>query len=47
MNDDVVLVEDSVAKCLKWLEQPDVGTVGIKLLYPNGTIQHAGQFVSF
>ncbi len=47
MNDDVQLVEDSVTKCLGWLEQPDIGTVGIKLLYLDNTIQHAGQFVSF
>lgn len=47
MNDDVQLVEDSVIKCMKWLEQPDIGTVGIKLLYLDNTIQHAGQFVSF
>lgn len=47
MNDDVQLVEDSVTKCMKWLEQPDIGTVGIKLLYLDNTIQHAGQFVSF
>ena len=47
MNDDVQLVEDSVTKCLKWLEQPDIGTVGIKLLYLDNSIQHAGQFVSF
>jgi len=42
MNDDVELVEDSVTKCLKWLEDQSVGTVGIKLLYPNKTIQHCG-----
>ena len=47
MNDDVQLVEDSVTKCMKWLEQPDIGTVGIKLLYLDNSIQHAGQFVSF
>lgn len=47
MNDDVELVEDSVTKCLKDLEaDPKVGTVGIKLLYPNKTIQHAGQFIA-
>lgn len=47
MNDDVELVEDSVTKCLKDLEaDPKVGTVGIKLLYPNRTIQHAGQFIA-
>lgn len=42
MNDDIELVEDSVSKCLKWLDNKDVGTVGIKLLYPDKTIQHAG-----
>lgn len=38
MNDDVELVEDSVSRCMKWLEQPDIGTVGIKLLYLDNTI---------
>lgn len=50
MNDDVVLVEDSISKCLSLLDAGsgrDVGTVGIKLLYPDGTIQHNGQFASF
>ena len=42
LNDDVELVEDSVTKCMKWLEDQSVGTVGIKLLYPNKTIQHCG-----
>lgn len=47
MNDDVELVEDSVTRCLKDLEaDTKVGTVGIKLLYPNRTIQHAGQFIA-
>lgn len=40
MNDDVELVEDSVSKCLSILgsHSDEIGTVGIKLLYPNGTI---------
>lgn len=42
MNDDIELVEDSVTKCLKWLEDHSIGTVGIKLLYKDKTIQHAG-----
>lgn len=47
MNDDVEIAEgDPVTSMLKVLEDKDVGTVGIKLLYPNGTIQHAGQFVA-
>lgn len=47
MNDDVELVEDSVTKCLKRLEDDQsAGTVGVKLLYRDKTIQHAGQFIS-
>lgn len=42
LNDDIELVEDSVTSCLKWLEDHSIGTVGIKLLYPDKTIQHAG-----
>ena len=42
MNDDIELVEDSVTSCLKWLEDHSIGTVGIKLLYKDKTIQHAG-----
>lgn len=46
MNDDVELVSDSVTRCLECLEsdrRSKIGTVGIKLLYPDRTIQHAGQ----
>ena len=47
MNDDVELVEDSITPCLKLIEHSEeIGTVGIKLLYPNKTIQHCGQFLS-
>lgn len=48
MNDDVELVEDSVTKALLWLKSDKrFGTIGIKLLYPDRTIQHNGQFVAF
>ena len=44
MNDDVILSSDAIAPCLKILENKEVGAVGIKLLYGDGTIQHAGIF---
>ena len=44
MNDDVILSSDAVTPCLKILENKDFGAVGIKLLYGDGTIQHAGIF---
>ena len=44
MNDDVIVHSDAVTPCLKILENKDFGAVGIKLVYPNGTIQHAGIF---
>lgn len=46
LNDDIELVEDSVTKSLKWHEDENVGTVGIKLLYKDKTIQHAGIFIA-
>ena len=44
MNDDVILSSDAITPCLKILENKDFGAVGIKLLYGDGTIQHAGIF---
>lgn len=44
MNDDVVVHSDAVTPCLKVLEDKNFGAVGIKLVYPNDTIQHAGVF---
>ena len=44
MNDDVIVHSDAIAPCLKILENKDFGAVGIKLLYGDGTIQHAGIF---
>ena len=37
MNDDVELVSDAVSPCLKALEDSKVGTVGIRLDFPDGT----------
>jgi GT2 family glycosyltransferase len=46
LNNDMVVIEPGwieriVTQCLK----PDVGAVGAKLLYPDGTIQHGGCFL--
>lgn len=44
MNDDVIIESDAVGYCLKQLEDKEVGAVGMKLLYPDRTVQHAGVF---
>lgn len=43
MNNDVFLTEDSVSKCLKYMRCRKVGSVGIRLISPNGRIDHDGQ----
>jgi len=43
LNDDMVcLVDGWDTRLVGQLTRPDVGVVGGRLLYPNGTIQHAG-----
>jgi len=43
LNDDVEpKTADWLANLISPLAQPDVGVTGARLLYPNGTIQHAG-----
>ena len=43
LNDDTELIEaDSVSEMAALLQQPDVGMVGAKLLFADGTLQHAG-----
>lgn len=43
LNDDIVpLGRDWIAHMLGHFEKPHVGVVGAKLLYPDGSIQHAG-----
>ena len=41
-NDTAVLHEEWLEEMLGIAQQPDVGAVGAKLFYPDGTIQHAG-----
>jgi GT2 family glycosyltransferase len=43
LNDDTELIEPgSIGEMASLLAQPDVGMVGAKLLYADGTLQHAG-----
>ena len=38
LNDDVELTEDAIGPCLEVVENMSVGTVGIRLVYPDETI---------
>ena len=43
LNDDIeILTLNWIERMLEHFEKPHVGVVGVKLLYPNNTIQHAG-----
>jgi len=43
LNNDVKALEaDWLEEMARWAERPEIGAVGAKLLYPDGTIQHAG-----
>lgn len=41
-NDTEVITEDWIEVMLGLCTRSDVGAVGVKLLYPDGTVQHAG-----
>lgn len=46
LNDDVtVITPDWLTAMVELASRPEVGAVGAKLLYPDGTIQHAGVVV--
>lgn len=43
LNDDTQVISRGwLTEMVGWLEQPSVGAVGAKLLYTDGTVQHAG-----
>jgi len=44
-NDTEVISSDWLVTMTAIMSQPDVGAVGVKLLYPDGTIQHGGVIV--
>jgi GT2 family glycosyltransferase len=43
-NDTQVLTSDWLEQMLAVARRPEVGVVGATLLYPNGSLQHAGMF---
>jgi GT2 family glycosyltransferase len=48
LNDDVVPVNrDWLRELIEPLDDPGIGIVGPLLLYPNGSVQHAGMFLGF
>jgi len=44
-NDTVVLDKDWLSIMMEHAQRPDVGIVGTRLLFPDGTVQHAGVIV--
>jgi ADP-heptose:LPS heptosyltransferase/GT2 family glycosyltransferase len=47
LNDDIEVIEaDWLDAMLDQLDRPGVGIVGARLLYPDGTVQHAGMFLA-
>ena len=45
LNDDIEVIEPEWLDALiQHAERPEVGAVGARLLYPDGTVQHAGMF---
>ena len=46
LNNDVKVLNDGwLESMLEWAQLPEVGSVGAKLYYPDGKIQHAGVIV--
>ena len=41
-NDTEVISPEWMTSMLEWAQQPEIGAVGAKLIYPNQTIQHVG-----
>jgi GT2 family glycosyltransferase len=45
LNNDIEMVDDAwLAFLVQQAQRPEIGAVGARLLYPDGTIQHAGVF---
>ncbi len=47
LNDDIEATQPGwLEALLEHAQQPDVGVVGARLLYPDGLVQHAGQYLA-
>ena len=48
-NNDVKLINDAISMAVDtWKDnKKDVGTVGVRLMYPDNTVQHAGVFMKY
>ena len=47
LNDDIEVTDPGwLRSMLEYAQHPEIGIVGPQLLYPNGTVQHAGMFLS-
>jgi GT2 family glycosyltransferase len=48
LNNDIAMLDRNWLKAMvRWAIRPDIGVVGAKLLFPNGSIQHAGVVLGF
>jgi GT2 family glycosyltransferase len=46
LNNDIEIVDpDWLKRLVRQAARPDIGAVGARLLYPDGTLQHAGVFI--
>ena len=46
LNNDIEIIEaDWLEELTRWVENPEIGVVGAKLLYTNNLIQHAGVII--
>jgi len=45
LNNDTTAQNDFVSEMMKYIQNSKVGMVGARLLYPDGNIQHVGQFI--